>query len=124
MEYVAYMIHDPVGNCEGVLTEFDTEILARAAADGMVFIGITEDGERHVVQHDDVVSPASRTHEVVIAKQSYVDDRTAATVAVFDAVSQILNPEPTGAAEDGTGSRHIDPIEAFEAALEKLRELA
>lgn len=124
MEYVAYMIHDPVGNCEGVLTEFDPEILARAAADGMVFIGITEDGERHVVQHDDVVSPASRTHEVVIAKQSYVDDRTAATVAVFDAVSQILNPEPTGAAEDGTGSRQIDPIEAFEAALEKLRELA
>ena len=39
-----YMAHDPVGNSESYLTEFDSELISRAEASGIVFIAVYDDG--------------------------------------------------------------------------------
>ena len=39
-----HMAHDPVGNSESVLTEYDAELIARASEKGIVFVAVDEDG--------------------------------------------------------------------------------
>ena len=52
-----YLAHDPVGNTESYLTEFDSEIITRAAASGIVFIAVYDDGTREIVDGKDVIKP-------------------------------------------------------------------
>ena len=54
---------------------------------------------------------------------TYVDDRTDATVACFDALAAIVDPSVAAASEGGSAEAKADPVKEFMAALEKLRAL-
>lgn len=118
-----YMAHDPVGNSESYLTEFDSELISRAEASGIVFIAVYNDGTREVVSGKDVTKPQSADKPVTLVTPTYVDDRTDATVACFDALAAIVDPSVAAAAEGGSAEVQADPVKAFMAALEKLRAL-
>ena len=103
---VDYLIHDPIGNVEGQLGDYDPVRLEEAEKNGMVFIAVMDDGERRLV------------------KPEYVDERTQATVAVFDALADIVNPQTAAVDENSSGEQPVvDPITAFENALNKLKSL-
>lgn len=121
-----YMAHDPIGNVESYLTEFDSEIIARAAAAGIIFIAVYDDGTREVVDASEVEEPQQERQAYEIVTTSYVDRRTAATVACFDALSAIVDPQPATADETGDEAEAVDPVdpvEAFRAALAALKAL-
>ena len=111
-----YMAHDPVGNSESYLTEFDSELISRAEASGIVFIAVYDDGTREVVSGKDVTKPQSADEPVTLVTPTYVDDRT-------DALAAIVDPSVAAAAEGGSAEVQADPVKAFMAALEKLRAL-
>lgn len=118
-----YLAHDPVGNTESYLTEFDSEIITRAAASGIVFIAVYDDGTREIVDGEDVIKPQLDDEPFTLVTPVYVDDRTDATVACFDALAAIVDPSVAAAAEGGSAEVQADPVKAFMAALEKLRAL-
>lgn len=122
-QIIHYMAHDPVGNSESYLTEFDSELISRAEASGIVFIAVYDDGTREVVSGKDVTKPQSADEAVTLVTPAYVDDRTDATVACFDALAAIVDPSVAAAAEGGSAEVQADPVKAFMAALEKLRAL-
>lgn len=121
-----YMAHDPIGNVESYLTEFDSELIARAAAAGIIFIAVYDDGTREVVDAGEVEEPQQERQAYEIVTTSYVDRRTAATVACFEALSAIVDPQPATADETGDEADAVDPVdpvEAFRAALAALKAL-
>lgn len=121
---VDYLIHDPVGNVEGQLSDYDPVRLAEAEKNGMVFIAVMDDGERRLVKAADVSEPKQQNRYFTVAKPEYVDERTKATVAVFDALADIVNPQTAAADENGSDEQPVaDPIAAFEDALNKLKSL-
>ena len=122
MAYIVdYMAHDPVGNVEGQLTCYDAEALAEAEKNGIVFIAVMSDGPREVVKASEVSEPCSQGQDFVFVQPTYVDERTEATVEVFDALAAIVAPEVAAVSEDGTATQTADPVEAFMAALAKLK---
>lgn len=122
MAYIVdYMAHDPVGNVEGQLTCYDAEALAEAEKNGIVFIAVMSDGTREVVKASEVSEPPSQGKDFVFVQPTYVDERTEATVEVFDALAAIVAPEVAAVSEDGTATQTADPVEAFMAALAKLK---
>lgn len=127
MAYIVdYMAHDPVGNVEGQLTCYDAEALAEAEKNGMLFIAVMNDGTRKVVKASEVSEPSSRGQDFVFVKPTYVDKRTAATVACFEALSAIVDPQPAAADETGEEADAVDPVdpvEAFRVALAALKAL-
>lgn len=124
MAYIVdYMAHDPVGNVEGQLTCYDAKALAEAEKNGMVFIAVMNDGTRKVVKASEVSKPCSHGQDFVLVQPTYVDERTAATVACFDALAAIVDPQPATADETGEEAESVDPVEAFRAALAALKAL-
>jgi len=121
-----YMAHDPIGNVESYLTEFDSKLIARAAAAGIIFIAVYDDGTREVVDAGEVEEPQQERQAYEIVTTSYVDKRTAATVACFEALSAIVDPQPAAADETGEEADAVDPVdpvEAFRVALAALKAL-
>lgn len=118
-----YMVHDPVGNTESYLTEFDAEFIARAAAANIVFIAVYDDGTREVVDSKDVAKPKSADEPFTLVTPVYVDDRTDATVACFDALAAIVDRSVAATTEAGSTEVQADPVKAFLSALERLRAL-
>ena len=106
---VDYLIHDPLGNVEGQLGDYDPVRLEEAEKNGMIFIAVMDDGERKLVKAADVSKPKQQNQYFTVAKPEYVDERTQATVA---------------ADENGSDGQPVaDPITAFENALNRLKSL-
>ena len=121
---VDYLIHDPLGNVEGQLSDYDPVRLAEAEKNGMIFIAVMDDGERRLVKAADVSEPKQQNRYFTVAKPEYVDERTKATVAVFDALADIVNPQTAAADENSSDEQPVaDPIAAFEDALNRLKSL-
>ena len=116
---VDYLIHDPLGNVEGQLGDYDPVRLEEAEKNGMVFIAVMDDGERKLVKAADVSKPKQQNQYFTVAKPEYVDERTQATVA-----ADIVNPQTAAADENGSDEQPVaDPITAFENALNRLKSL-
>mgnify|MGYP004456734631 CR=1 FL=1 len=120
---VDYLIHDPLGNVEGQLGDYDPVRLEEAEKNGMIFIAVMDDGERRLVKAADVSEPKQQNQYFTVAKPEYVDERTKATVAVFDALSAIIDPQAATADESGEAAKQSDPVETFKSALAALRAL-
>lgn len=121
---VRYWAHDPVGNIENMLQSFDKEQLQKGEEAGIVFVAEYDDGTRSIVKAVDVVEPQTFSNEggITLVLPSYVDERTSATVACFDALAEIINPSVATASADDAEAE-VDPIKVFMAAIEKLRAL-
>lgn len=121
---VRYWAHDPVGNIENMLQSFDKEQLQKGEEAGIVFVAEYDDGTRSIVKAVDVVEPQTFSNDggITLVLPSYVDERTSATVACFDALAEIVNPSVAASSADDAEAE-VDPIKVFMAAIEKLRAL-
>ena len=121
---VRYWAHDPVGNIENMLQSFDKEQLQKGEEAGIVFVAEYDDGTRSIVKAVDVVEPQTFSNDggITLVLPSYVDERTSATVACFDALAEIVNPSVATASADDAEAE-ADPIKVFRAAIENLRAL-
>lgn len=121
---VRYWAHDPVGNIENMLQSFDKEQLQKGEEAGIVFVAEYDDGTRSIVKAVDVVEPQTFSNDggITLVLPSYVDERTSATVACFDALAEIVNPSVATSSVDDAEAE-VDPIKVFMAAIEKLRAL-
>lgn len=113
-----YMAHDPISNTEGVVTEFDQELINRVAESGIIFIAVDESGERSIVEPDDVTKPVNEDDCYVFVQPQYVDERTQATVAVFDALASSVpavasNASVRAMSDDGGTMSFADALEAL-----------
>lgn len=120
---VGYAVHDIIANNEQCLTEYDPDVLRRAEDAGLIFVAQYDDGSREVVKAADVRKPDPTVNGIPLATAGYVDKRTAATVACFDALSAIVDQQPATADETGEGTEAVDPVEAFRSALAALKAL-
>lgn len=125
---IGYMAHDVLGNCEGQVDDFsDPSVLAEAEAAGVVFVAVYDDGTRAIVKAADVTEPQPRVNGVTLVAPKYVDQRIAATTAVFDALLAIVDPESAVVTADETGEasgEQADPVEAFKEAIASLKSIA
>ena len=111
---------------EQPLDNYDAAELSRLAAAGIIFVAVYDDGSRRVVSVDEVSEPEPQVNGVTLCTPKYVDDRTVATIAVFDALAAIVDPESAVATTEETGEENeakTDPVEVFRAALAALRRL-
>lgn len=120
---VAYLVHDPIGNVEGYINDFDQDALKQAQDNGMVIIAEYSDGKRAIVDAADVKEPQPYVNGIKIVAPSYVDKRTAATVECFTALAEIVNPSVATLATSDAASEQKDPIERFMTALANLKAL-
>lgn len=119
---IYYLAHDPLSNTEAMLTDYDAELVSKAAASGIVFIAVDASGNREIVNPEEVSEPEDDSRDFTIVQPQYVDERAQATVAVFDALQSMLMPSVAAIAEDGVDAK--TPAETFEEALSALRNLA
>lgn len=124
---VAYIIHDAISNVEWYVSDFDKEKLREAEEQNLLIIEEYSDGERKLTTADEVSEPpAAMVDGIKLVAPKYVDDRTTATIAVFDALAAIVDPESAVATTEETGEEtavQADPVETFKSALETLRSL-
>ena len=125
-QIIGYMAHDAACNMEQPLDSYDAAYLSRLAADGIIFVAVYDDGSRCVVSADEVSEPEPQMNGITLCTPKYVNDRTTATIAVFDALAAIVDPESAVATTEETGDEtevKADPVEVFRAALAALRRL-
>ena len=120
---VRYIAHNPIENMEGYITNYDADLLSQLEAGGTLIIAEYNDGSREVVKAADVKEPDPSLDGITLATPSYVDERTEATVAVFDALAAIVAPEAATLSADDAPAEQADPVEAFMAALKALKAL-
>lgn len=116
-----YLAHDPLGNCEWQITEFDETVLSKAEESGIIFIAVDSAGNRERVSAADIKKPESSEGGLVLVQPVYVDDRMKAVIDVFDALSAGV-PAVASNAEVKAASRS-GGIMSFAEALEALRAL-
>lgn len=122
---IRYLAHDPVFNNEESLTDYDETALTEMEGRGIVFIAVYDDGTRAIAKAADVTEPEPQVGGVTLVTPVYVDNRTEATVAVFEALAAIVDPESAVATADETGeaAKATDPVQAFKDALAALKAL-
>lgn len=126
---VMYLAHDPLGNSEAQVVEYDPALLAEAERQGIIFIAVDSTGDRQIVSASDVKPPDDETGSLMLVQPVYVDERMQAVIEVFDALEAIMFPEAEPATETGTttmrkAGRKITPEDAFKEALAALKDIA
>ena len=114
---VAYILHDPVANMEGYITDFSDDSLHGAESMGLIIIAEYNDGSRERVSADDVKPPNPEVNGISVVLPPYVDDRMKAVVAVFDALAA---EQPSVMAISASNEGHS---KTFAEALADLKEL-
>ena len=89
----------------------------------MIFIAVDEDGNRTVVQPEDVKEPINDDQPFTLVQPLYVDDRMKAVVDVFDALAASV-PAVAASADVQPVSSKARSAMSFAEALEALRALA
>lgn len=125
---VMYLAHDPLGNSEAQVVEYDPTLLAKAEQQGIIFIAVDAAGDRQIVSAEDVKPPSSETDSLMLVQPVYVDTRMQAVVDVFDALEAFIFPEAEALNEEQSvnalsQSRKIMPEAAFKNALAVLKKI-
>lgn len=120
---IYYLAHDPLSNTEAMITEYDPELISKAAASGIVFIAVDASGNREIVSAEDVSEPVEDGESFTIVQPLYVDDRMKAVVDVFDALAASA-PAVYASADVQPVSSKARSAMSFAEALESLRALA
>lgn len=119
---IKYMLHDPIGNVEGEIAEFDAEKLQGAEDAGAVFIAVYGSGQREIVKAAEIVEPEPMLNGTILVTPPYVDERIIAVVDVFDALADVVSAAPAMMALDTEAGTANKPT--FAEALERLKEVA
>lgn len=122
---IYYVAHDPLGNTEQQVAEFDPALLAEAERAGIIFIAVDADGSRTIVPACDVAPPESHEGSISLVQPVYVDDRMDAVLGVFDALQTVMFPEAVAmaAADVQAPPPAADPAQNFREKLEALRQI-
>ena len=112
-----YMAHDPIANVEGVVTEYDPDLLQQAADGGVIFVAVKDDGSPSIVPAGEVRQPRSIDQEYCFVQPAYVDERAKATLACLEAIAEMRE------AVSAKARTAAEPNQKFSDALGKLREL-
>ena len=122
---IYYVAHDPLGNTEQQVAEFDPALLAEAERAGIIFIAVDADGSRTIVPACDVAPPESHEGSISLVQPVYVDDRMDAVLGVFDALQTVMFPEAVAmaAADAQAAPPAADPAQNFREKLEALRQI-
>ena len=122
---IYYVAHDPLGNTEQQVAEFDPALLAEAERAGIIFIAVDAGGSRTIVPACDVAAPQSHEGSISLVQPVYVDDRMDAVLGVFDALQAVVFPEAvaTVATEAPAAASAADPAQNFRDKLEALRQI-
>lgn len=74
-KYKMYFLHDPIGNNEQQITNFDKETIQQSIDRGMIVVGVTQDDVREIVKSiDDIVEPQiASVQGFTMVLPSYVD---------------------------------------------------
>lgn len=118
-----YLLHDPIGNVEGMIEEYDPEKLQSAEDQGAVFIAVYESGRRELVKAADIVEPQPVMNGIVLVQPVYVDDRMKAVCNVFDALDSEMTSGHAANAGIATMALVSDQPETFHDALVALKAL-
>lgn len=110
-----YLLHDPIGNVEGAVTEYDAEKLAAAEKQGAVFIAVYSSGRRELVRAADIEEPEPVLNGISLVQPVYVDDRMKAAIEVFEALESVV--PAVAASRGGVGKP------TFSEALASLKAL-
>lgn len=125
---VMYFAHDPLGNSEAQVVEYDPALLAEAERQGIIFIAVDAAGNRQIVSAADVKPPNDEAGSLMLVQPIYVDERMSAVVDVFDALEAVLCPEAEAADDHSAttkrkaAARTLTPAEIFRSKLAALRE--
>lgn len=124
-EYVQFLLHDPIGNVEGQVTDFNEEILEEAANRGMVFIGVKADGSRELVPYTEVKEPEIlEMAGIEIVRPSYVDARIDEVMSVLeDVVSTLSASTNVSSAKISSLNNSIGEIRTRSQAVVKKEEM-
>ena len=122
---IYYVAHDPLGNTEQQVAEFDPALLAEAERAGIIFIAVDADGSRTIVPACDVAPPESHEGSISLVQPVYVDDRMDAVLGVFDALQTVMFPEAVAmaAADAQAAAPAADPAQNLLEKLEALRQI-
>lgn len=112
----AYILHDPVGNIEGYISNYDAMELQDAEDAGMIILAEYSDRSRERVKASDVVEPQPDINGVTLVQPRYVDERVRAVIDVFDAIAVGVAPAPLTLATN-------DSTVTFAQALARLKEI-
>lgn len=118
-EYIEYyLLHDPIGNVEGAIAEYDTEKLQAAEDNGAIFIAVYNTGKREIVKAADISEPEPMVNGMTVVQPLYVDNRLEAVCAVFDALEATLTSNASVATLSASGD-----TPTFQEALASLKAL-
>lgn len=120
---IKYMLHDPIGNVEGEIAEFDAEKLANAESQGAIFIAVYQSGKREVVSASDVKEPEPILNGTVLVQPVYVDNRMKAVCDVFDALESSMPQAANAEVATMALADEADAPMTFHEALAALKAL-
>lgn len=93
--YKMYLLHDPIGNYEGQITDFNKESLQEAINQGLTIIGITQNDSREIIKDvNDVVEPQMAiVNGLTVVLPSYVDSKVDNLANIVEQLLDIIvNP--------------------------------
>lgn len=116
----AYILHDPVANMEGYITDYDQDALKQAEDSGMIIIAEMADGSRRIASADEVKKPTPLSPEgIELATPAYVDERVSAMLDVISSMCDGLGgvSSLSGARKLFSGGEIKDKIESLKSKL-------
>lgn len=113
-KYKMYFLHDPIGNNEKQIVNFDKEAIQKAIDQGQMIIGVTQNDVREIVKSiDDVAEPQLATMEsFTVVLPSYVDSK-------IDTLANVIEK-----LVDGLGRSQIKPsiLTSVKNSIQKIHE--
>ncbi len=93
-KYKMFFLHDPIGNYESQITNFDKNSLQQALDQGLSIIGITQNDNREIVKSvDDVREPqVTSVNGFTVVLPSYVDTKVDELAKVVERLIDIFIP--------------------------------
>lgn len=93
-KYKMYFLHDPIGNNESQIINFDKETIQQALDQGQIVIGVTQNDVREVVNSiDDIKEPKlAKIESFSVVLPSYVDSKIDNLTNVVEKLVDGLGP--------------------------------
>ena len=117
---VSYIVHDAATNIEGYLTDYDREHLEAAAAQGLVFLEVSEDGSRRIVSVDEI-DEAKTFDKTLVPFISYEQWKTVMS-PLAEMMAASMKPALT-LLPNSVSTKVETPYERFLAALKDIDDV-
>ena len=123
-EIVTIYLHNPIENMEGVLTDFNKEMIKALHENGCIFIGVKRSGERVIIPWDEVEEPCPEAEILkipIITHQVFtlVMEPIVEAIAELES-SQVKSPIATLSAQKTSNTSKVQA--AYQQALDMFKQ--